>query len=196
MTGKKVKCVMVGDSSVGKTCICKRMLTGEFTEDTSATIGGANAIIKVETEKGEVQLVMWDTAGQEQYRSLAPIYINGAGLVFFVYDITNRTSFEGLRAWYDMVCTRVATGARLVVVGNKLDLESQRVVDMGEADAYRMEIGAEFYMETSAKTGRQISDLFERAAEIPDLHFDDPNETLVNISEPEQEESKQASGCC
>ncbi|OHT17511.1 small GTP-binding protein [Tritrichomonas foetus] len=168
----KLKAVFVGEASVGKTCIVNRISKDEYHEGAEATVGAANVSVQITTSDGTVEFNIWDTAGQERYRSLAPMYFSGAALAFLVFDVTSEKSFHALDVFYELLVQKSPEYVKFVVIGNKADLASDREITAKQGEDYAMSIGAEFYIECSAKTGLAIRELFERAASIPDLHFE------------------------
>lgn len=169
----KVKTVLVGDAGVGKTCIAERICHNDFKTNSYATVGAANLAVTIQTEQGPITFNIWDTAGQEKYRSLAPMYFTGAHLAILVFDITSKDSFNTLSQFVDLLSQRAPDDCVYVLVGNKCDLEEQRQVTEEEAEDYKQQIGAEMYMETSALSGKNIKELFEQVAVHGGLHFED-----------------------
>lgn len=156
------KIIMLGNSAVGKTSIIQQYIYNTLTPDHQATIGVDFFAKVVKVKDQSVRLQIWDTAGQEKFRSLIPSYIRSATVSVLVYDITNRESFEELENWYKMVIDLADT--KFVVVGNKIDLESERVVTSDEAKKYADTHNAH-YMEVSARTGNNIIELYQYIAE-------------------------------
>jgi Ras-related protein Rab-5C len=108
-----------------------------------------------------------DTAGQERYRSLAPMYYRGASAAVVVYDITNPDSFAGAKSWVKELQRRGDPNVVIALAGNKADLESRRKVEFEEANAYAMENGI-LHLETSAKNANNVTSLFvEIAKKLP-----------------------------
>ena len=102
---------------------------------------------------------IWDTAGQEKYRALAPMYYRGAAAAIVVYDITRENSFATLRSWVNELCKHGPPNIVLAIAGNKTDLEELREVQYRDAQSYADEVGA-ILVETSAKTAANIPALF------------------------------------
>jgi Ras-related protein Rab-22 len=110
---------------------------------------------------------IWDTAGQEKYRSLAPMYYRGSSAAILVYDITKPGSFTALQDWVNELKQNTPPDLVLVVCGNKLDLNEDRLIDRGTGERYANSIGA-MYIETSAKDGDKVESLFlEVAKKVP-----------------------------
>lgn len=161
-----VKLILIGDSGVGKTCIAQRKLNGQFNDATTSTIGAGQCMITAEGKYGKVSLNLWDTAGQERYRSLTHIFFKDAKIVVIVFDITRASSFSVLEEFNILAEENCPEGIKKIVIGNKSDLEDKREVDSIDASDYAEKIKAEFYMETSARTGINIDELFYHIATI------------------------------
>jgi len=110
-----------------------------------------------------VKFEIWDTAGQERYHSLAPMYYRGAAAAIVVYDITNRQSFVRAKSWVKELQRQGNPNIVIALSGNKLDLAEQRKVEVEEAKTYSEENGIMF-METSAKTNNNVTELFKAIA--------------------------------
>ena len=124
---------------------------------------------------------IWDTAGQEKYHSLAPMYYRGAAAAILVYDITRNGSFDTLRNWVKELQTNGPAGIVLSVVGNKCDLAEQRAVPIAGAQEYAQDMGAEFF-ETSAKADTNVRDVFQGiAARLPPPGGDGGREEDVEL---------------
>ncbi len=157
-----LKIIAVGDAAVGKTSIAGRYVTGSFKSSYKATIGTDIFRKLVRVDGRRVALLIYDTAGQERFRSLVERYFMGAIGGLLVYDITNRESFENLPTWSRQI-DRHASQALKIVIGNKIDLKTQRVVETNEGKGMGRQLGAEF-IETSAKDGTNVETTFQRIA--------------------------------
>jgi len=153
------KIIFLGDQYVGKSSILNRFYQDKFEENYQATIGldfhSKNVIIN----GNNVRLLLYDTAGQEKFKSLIPMYIRDANIILVVYDITNKDSFTHTEHWVNETKDLKRDDAIFVLVGNKLDLEENRVVTKKEAEDFATEQGFLFH-EVSAKTGDQVQELF------------------------------------
>lgn len=160
MKSQNIKIVFVGESGTGKTSIITRYARGLFPEDTSSTVGAAYFPKTYMKDGVEFEMSLWDTAGQELYRSLTPMYIRNATAAIVTYDITSMKSFEALDQWIKEIQNNVSE-VILIICGNKVDIETKRVVttEMGEkmASSYQA-----MFIETSALTNTNIDLLFDK----------------------------------
>ena len=159
------KIIFTGDISVGKTSIISVLMGQKFNNEYEASIG-VDFFSKTIKYKGKIiKLQIWDSAGQEKFRSLIPNYIRSSSLVFIVYDITNRKSFESLQLWIDFVNN--IENSNIVIVGNKIDLEEKREIPTEEGKKFADEKNYEFF-EVSAKNDQNLNDmLFNAVASLP-----------------------------
>jgi len=159
------KLILGGDGAVGKTSMVHRYVENEFATDYKSTIG--TSIMKKECTfkefKSTVRFVIWDLAGQAQFKRVRQSYLSMAEAGILVYDVTNRTSFENInKNWYNEI-KKASPDISLILVGNKIDLESERVVSSVEGEALAQKLTLT-YVETSAKTGENINDAFKMLA--------------------------------
>ena len=155
----KYKLIFLGDQSVGKSCILNRFLNDTFIEDYQATIGLDFQSKNVQIENQDIHLLLYDTAGQEKFRSLIPMYTRDANIILLVYDISNRDSFLNLTQWLKDLTNVNMDEIILCIVGNKIDLVDKRVVTTEEGEKFAGEHDF-IFQEISAKTGAGFSDLF------------------------------------
>lgn len=189
---RKFKLVFLGEQSVGKTSLITRFMYDSFDNTYQATIGIDFLSKTMYLEDRTVRLQLWDTAGQERFRSLIPSYIRDSTVAVVVYDITNANSFHQTSKWIDDVRTERGSDVIIMLVGNKTDLSDKRQVSTEEGERKAKELNVMF-IETSAKAGYNVKQLFRRvAAALPgmdstenkppeDMHEvvlkDSPNET-------------------
>ncbi|KAK8890953.1 hypothetical protein M9Y10_028154 [Tritrichomonas musculus] len=151
-----LKIVVVGDSGVGKTCLLLRFVHDQWEGDTQPTLGVEFLTKVVETEdEHHIQLQLWDTAGQELFRSVTRGYYRGAAGALIVFDLTSRDSFNSVERWYQDLKEIASSDVVTALIGNKNDLEDKRDVTYEEAKQYADEHGMK-YFETSAKTGDSV----------------------------------------
>jgi small GTP-binding protein len=141
---------------------------------------------------------MWDTAGSERFKSLIPTYLKNAHAIILTYDISNKTSFLSLPTWLKEIKDKIPENAYIIVVGNKLDMESKRQVSILEAKKFSEENKLD-YIETSANDGKNIKKLFET---ITFSLFENQNfptnkdKTIVIDPMIRQTEGKKKNKCC
>ena len=162
-----VKVVLLGDSGVGKTSIVQRFAFGTFKEENPSTLGAMfiAKILEIPDTNQTVKFQIWDTAGQEKYRSLAQMYYQDAAVAVLVYDITKRSTYEGIKTWIREVKEKAPPEILIVVAANKSDLVEREQVDFTEAKIFADEEKATLKM-TSAKDGMGIQEVFIDIAHI------------------------------
>mmetsp|Transcript_8112 Transcript_8112/g.12110 ORF Transcript_8112/g.12110 Transcript_8112/m.12110 type:complete len:173 (+) Transcript_8112:96-614(+) len=156
---REVKVVLLGDTGVGKSSLVLRFVTNNFKPYSESTIGASFMSKMIMVDGKPIKFQIWDTAGQEKYHSLAPMYYRGAAAAIIVYDITRANTFKTLKNWVDELKAQGPHEIAIAVAGNKADLEDQREVESAAASAYAQEIGA-MYLETSAKDDLNVHDIF------------------------------------
>ena len=129
----KLKLIVLGDSGVGKTNIIKRYINDEFSTDTKATVGVEFFYKTFKINNDILKLEIWDTAGQERYKSITSAYYRGSRGALIVYDITRFSSFESIERWIAEINEKVSGSLKILVIGNKVDLEEERKVNIEEA---------------------------------------------------------------
>ena len=168
MTTSQIKCVFVGDASVGKTSIINRIIKGTFNEHYLATSGGQfqNYIPKnQEGEQEQCVYQLWDTAGQEAYQTVVQLFFRNAAIAFLVFDLTSESSFNNLRSWAQRVIDNASPECILVIIGNKCDLDEQRVINDTQITELANSLQTGFTFQVSAKTGQNIDLIFETVKE-------------------------------
>lgn len=195
MSVKVAKTVFVGDTGVGKSCIAKRAFTPHFdpSQTPDSTIGAEfyEGTIKIDDSNDSIKFEIWDTAGQEAYRALTPVFFKQSVIAIFVFDITKRKTIEALD-YYVKTLNEYEPNCFIAVVGNKIDLASQREISSEEGQQYADKVGTGFYIETSALTGEGIGSLFTSLAHQK-LNFSDiATQGTVSLDD----KSKEKSSCC
>jgi len=155
----KYKLIFLGDQNVGKSCILNRFLNDTFIEDYQATIGLDFQSKSVQIDNQDINLLLYDTAGQEKFRSLIPMYTRDANIILLVYDISNRESFTHLPDWVKDLTNVNLDEVIFVIIGNKIDLNDKREVTLEEGKKFAEEKDF-LFQEISAKTGDGFTDLF------------------------------------
>ena len=162
---KSIKVLLVGNSSVGKTSIMLRYLDDFFVENFLPTVGIDFKTKTVGYNGENIKVNLWDTAGQEKFRTLTTGYYKGANAVIFVYDVTERESFFQLRDWILETKKHVGNEFAGIIVGNKVDLDYKRVVKTDEL-IYLAEDVVMPIFEVSAKDGTNIEELFQTVVDL------------------------------
>jgi Rab family protein len=158
----QLKIVFLGDSGVGKTSIVTKYVSGTLPERINPTIGAAFLTKVITFEDQKLELLIWDTAGQEVYRGLAPMYYRSSAIAIVVFDVTVAESYNSVDYWIQELKSNVDESIVICVCGNKIDLEETRVVDSVTASGTALEKGV-LYSEVSAATGAGVDKLFQLA---------------------------------
>ena len=143
------KLLLIGDSGVGKSCLLLRFADDTYTESYISTIGVDFKIRTIELDGKTIKLQIWDTAGQEQFRTITRSYFRGAQGIVLVYDITDRGTFNSVRSWMAQIADHADAQVNRVLVANKSDNEAERRVSSAEGAALAAEYEVKF-LETSA----------------------------------------------
>ncbi|XP_025082199.1 ras-related protein Rab-37-like isoform X4 [Pomacea canaliculata] len=190
------KVMLIGDSGVGKTCLLVRFKDGTFLSGSFISTVGIDFRNKVvEVDGAKVKLQIWDTAGQERFRSITHAYYRDAHALLLLYDVTNKTSFDNIRAWLAEINEYAQEDVVIMLLGNKCDASSERVIRKEEGERLAREYGVAF-METSAKTGVNVDLAFMAVAR--DLKMKKtrrPNEPKFCVADYVEQEKRQT-GCC
>lgn len=206
------KVVIVGDSAVGKTCLLNRYTRNAFTPDSTPTVGIGYGAKTLEFGKTVVKLQIWDTAGQESFRSIARTFYKGTHGVVLTYSINKFPSFDHLQSWIKEIKDGTDENTPILLVGNMKDLENQREVTMDQAMVLCEGLGLAGYYEVSAATGESVEGvrlrqmflklgelMLERSLKKPDRRRRQGPETVV-INTKAQEaaiaQKKKKTGCC
>ncbi|XP_054647769.1 ras-related protein Rab-41 isoform X2 [Dunckerocampus dactyliophorus] len=195
---RKFKLVFLGEQSVGKTSLITRFMYDSFDNTYQATIGIDFLSKTMYLEDRTVRLQLWDTAGQERFRSLIPSYIRDSTIAVVVYDITNLNSFQQTSKWIDDVRTERGSDVIIMLVGNKTDLADKRQVSVEAAERKARELNV-MYIETSAKAGYNVKQLFRRvAAALPgmDSTAEKSKEDMIDIKLEKQPEMTVTESSC
>ncbi|XP_013146097.1 PREDICTED: ras-related protein Rab-37 isoform X1 [Papilio polytes] len=190
------KTILLGDSGVGKTSLLVQFETGKFQPGNfSATvgIGFTNKVVTVDGVK--VKLQIWDTAGQERFRSVTHAYYRDAHALLLLYDVTNKTSFDNIRAWLGEIREYAQDDVVIMLLGNKSDSGLERAVRREEGQRLAREYQVAF-METSAKTGLNVEAAFGHVARalVAKANPVDPARLAVR-AQPSQEQRSSCPPC-
>ncbi|XP_073449639.1 ras-related protein Rab-3B [Aquarana catesbeiana] len=170
------KLLIIGNSSVGKTSFLFRYADDTFTSAFVSTVGIDFKVKTVYRNDKRVKLQIWDTAGQERYRTITTAYYRGAMGFILMYDITNEESYNAVQDWATQIKTYSWDNAQVILVGNKCDMEDERVIPAEKGKHLAEQLGFEFF-EASAKENIQVKQVFER---LVDIICDKMSESLEN----------------
>jgi small GTP-binding protein len=199
MLGRKfdysLKVVVVGDSGVGKTCLLIRFVRDLFDEESPPTLGVEFLTKIVQTDRHRIQLQLWDTAGQELFRSVTRGYYRGSAGALLVFDLSNRDSFENIGRWLQDIRDVARSDVVTLLIGNKSDLVDKRQVTTDEAETFAKTHNMH-YFETSAKTGSNITASIDQCVAVIEKNVDDGAYEVAPASDNVdfQQEDK-SSGC-
>ena len=162
MSLSEIKIITLGESTVGKSSFIIKYIHGSFSSNYMSTIGLDYRQKKIELENGkEINLRLFDTAGQERYKSISVNLIKKANGILLIYDITNKDSFNSIGKWMESIEEVSCENTKVILVGNKIDLAGQRQVTKEEGERKAKEYNIPFY-ETSCKEGININEVFSR----------------------------------
>jgi len=175
-----VKYIIIGDTGVGKSCLLLQFTDHRFQQSHDLTIGVEFGARFVTIEDKKIKLQIWDTAGQESFRSITRSYYRGAAGALLVYDITRRETFEHLHIWLEDARQHSNSNTTIMLIGNKKDLETKRAVSYEEGEKFARQNNL-FFIEASAKTAENVEKAFNVPAQdiyrkIKESIFDVTNE--------------------
>ena len=155
------KVLLLGDSTVGKTCFLMRFTENTFQEIHMSTIGLDYRFKKMPVDDGkEATVQIWDTAGQDRFRAITKNYYKGAHGIILIYDVTNQKTFENVRNWVTQIRENASEKAIIYIVGNKIDDKQNKVVTKEDGEKMAKEFDLKFF-EASAKEDINIAPTFE-----------------------------------
>lgn len=160
------KIIIIGDSGVGKSSLTLRATKNQFQDYYNATVGFEFFSQNLKMDDTIIKLQMWDTCGQEIYRSLISSFYKNSSLAMIMYSIDDEESFRHLDFWIKEIKNNSNPNIKIILIGNKVDLEDKRTVSKEEAEKFAKENGIEEVYESSAKTGFNAKNIFIRAAKI------------------------------
>ena len=160
------KIIVIGDSAVGKSSLTLRGAKDKYKDFYTPTIGFEFLSFTIKIKNQIIKLQIWDTCGQEVYRSLISSFYRNSSLAILVYAINNQESFDSLETWLDEIKTQTHPNLKIFLIGNKIDLEDQRVVSKEAGEELAKDHNLNLFMETSAKTGINAREVFIRAAKM------------------------------
>ena len=205
------KIIIIGDSNVGKSCLTLRGTKNVFESLYAPTIGFEFMAFYIKIDDKIVKMQIWDTCGQEVYRSLISSFYNNSSLAIMVYSIDNEDSFNNLEYWLNEIRTKANPDINIFLIGNKCDLEAQRKVSKELGQDFSENNKFQLFMETSAKTGFNAQNLFIEASKLlyeqqnknkdkytADSfdHFNPKNKIKSLPFDDDDSSTKKKKGCC
>ena len=175
-----LKFIIIGDAAVGKSNLLLRYTSGQFKEEYQLTIGvefGSNNVI---IGDNTYRIQIWDTAGQENFRSITRSYYKNTACAIIVYEISNKKSFENISSWIEECKNTAPKSILMVLVGNKCDLDNREVTE--EEGREFAEKNGMLFFETSAKTGKNVEELFKQSVKVIDQKIKENYYDLENDS--------------
>ena len=205
------KIIVIGDCGVGKSCLSIKATSNVFDNTYNATVGFEFFTFNIKINDIIVKLQIWDTCGQEVYRSLITNFYRNSSLCIVVYSIDSKRSFEGIEMWLKELRTFSSPDAKIFLIANKVDLENKREVTKEEGEAFMKQNKMDLFMEASAKTGINVQEIFIRAAKmlyLNHLKYKDnphpnnnnnagqPNKKMALTNKRIDNKKKNTGGCC
>ena len=158
------KVIVIGDSGVGKSCLTNKATNNVFEDNYNATVGFEFFTFNIKMFNKIIKLQIWDTCGQELYRSLITNFYRNSSLAIIVYAINSKTSFDSIEMWLKELRTHSSPDAKVFLIGNKVDLENERVISKEEGEKFKENNKLNFFLEASAKSGLNAQNIFVQAA--------------------------------
>jgi len=197
------KYIIIGDTGVGKSCLLLQFTDKQFQPVHDLTIGVEFGARLITIDNNQIKLQIWDTAGQESFRSITRSYYRDAAGALLVYDITRRESFNHLGRWLEEARQNGNPNMTIMLIGNKSDLEHRRAVSTKEGEIFAQENGL-IFLETSAKSAANVETAFIRTAEniyqkIKEGLYDpsrEGNGVKLGVMASQPKAPKKTGGCC
>ena len=208
------KIIIVGDQGVGKSCLAIKASRNYFEDFYSPTVGFEFVSFNVRVQDKIIKLQIWDTCGQEVYRSLISSFFRSASLAIVVYSIDIEDSFNNIEKWLNDIKTQSNPDIKIFLIGNKADLEDKRRLTKEQGEQLCRDHKLAFFMETSAKTGFNVQNVFIQVAKELYLQHEeiknrvsrpgtlimpineDNNNNVVKLEIEEEEKTKRKKFCC
>ena len=202
------KMIVIGDAGVGKSCLTAKASKGIFEETYSATVGFEFLVFNVKLNDKVIKLQIWDTCGQELYRSLISSFYRNASLAMMVYAIDSRESFNHIESWLKEVKLQSNPDIKIFLIGNKSDLEENRKVTTEAAKTFKDENGIHYFSEASAKNGVNAKEVFIEAAKLLygehlkykerkfDKNLSDNEKVPMPVKVTKNKNNRKKGGCC
>jgi len=188
------KILLLGDSSVGKTCFIKRYIDNTFQDAYLSTIGFDFKLKFVTLDDGTVVKVqLWDTAGQERFRTIAKSYYKGAHGIILIYDVTSKKTYLSIKTWINQIKEQASNKISIILVANKIDSEDPREVTTEQGENLAKNYGLSIY-EASAKEGINITESIK--ALLEDINKNISTMTNPNNISLDKDKDENPKKCC
>ena len=184
------KIIVIGDSGVGKSCLTTQAVRNNFEEFYTATVGFEFLTFNMRINNNVLKLQIWDTCGQEVYKSLISNFYRNSSLALILYAINNRDSFQHAETWLNDLKNQANPNVRVFLVGNKSDLENERVVTKEEGEKFKEEKKLDRFIETSAKTGENARSALLEAAKLLYKDYLKAKQNLAGGEQPSDDNNK------
>ena len=186
---KTVSILTVGETQVGKTSLILRFIDRVFYYDTKTTIGVDFKVKRINLQNKNVLVKIWDSAGQERFKTVTRQYYKNAEGVMLIYDVTSQKSFSMIEEWFKSIIENKRKGAEVILIGNKKDMVNRVIsAEQGESLAKKFEIK---YYETSALSGENVDQVFEELAEnILKIKLNTEEEESISLSYNSERDGK------
>ena len=187
------KILLLGDSEVGKSCFLMRYSDNVFVENYITTIGLDYKLKSVKLDSGKtIKVQLWDTAGQDKYRTIAKNYFKGSHGILLLYDVTKQSSFQNIRDWIQDIREEVSQKAIIFLIGNKIDLVDKRKISKEKGIELAEEYKLPFF-EASAKSGENVDEVFKALyKKISEVYGDLEKEMGTKLNKRKKNKRK----CC
>ena len=187
------KILLLGDSEVGKSCFLMRYSDNVFVENYITTIGLDYKLKSVKLDSGKtIKVQLWDTAGQDKYRTIAKNYFKGSHGILLLYDVTKQSSFQNIRDWIQDIREEVSQKAIIFLIGNKIDLVDKRKISKEKGIELAEEYKLPFF-EASAKSGENVDEVFKALyKKISEVYGDLEKEIGTKLNKRKKNKRK----CC
>ena len=200
------KIIVIGDSGVGKSCLTTQAVRNNFEEFYTATVGFEFLTFNMRINNNVLKLQIWDTCGQEVYKSLISNFYRNSSLALILYAINNKESFQHAETWLNDLKNQANPNVKVFLVGNKSDLENERVISKEEGERFKEEKKLDRFFETSAKTGENARSSLLEAAKLLYKEYlktkqnlengEEQNNDKGNKLERKKENNKGKKRCC
>ena len=202
------KVIVIGDSGVGKSCLTNKATNNIFEENYNATVGFEFFTFNIKMYNKIIKLQIWDTCGQELYRSLITNFYRNSSLAIIVYAINSKSSFESIDMWLKELRTYSCPDVKVFLIANKIDLENDRKITKEDGEKLKQLNKLDYFMEDSAKSVVNAQNIFVQAAKMlyedylrykgddDTIQTEDSIKTMELANKKKEKDKKKNGGCC